>query len=155
MKFSIGDQVVEKSSLRAHTTYNVMKVVVILGDSFVLEHYGYGFDGEVNTDTYVIPLGARGWREAFKRYREEELFTLEETVQELHRLEAAETKLNEEFEAVRYQIQAKLNSAALLAREAGEIAKAYNKKFFDLKEDCMPLYKALAEGGWSHSHMKC
>lgn len=155
MKFAIGQQVVEKEALRAHSSYNVLKVVAILDGALLLEHYGFGCDGEVHHEDWEDKPGTRGWRESLQRYQESDLLTLEEAVEELHRLEAAESKLNQEFETVRDQVQEKLEQAAALVKEAASLTTAHDKSFYDLKRECMPLYLALNEGGWRHSHMEC
>lgn len=155
MKFSVGDLVVEKTDIKAHTSYNTQKVVGIFEGALLLEHHGFAFDGEIHPEEYESEVGSRSWRESLRRFQEEELFTPDEAVEELHRLEAAKSKLAEEFDAVRDQLHAKLQQAAALVKEAGELAKAHDKEFYDLRAECMPLYKALESGGWSHSHMRC
>ena len=155
MKFSIGDQVVEKKNIQPYTSYNVLKIVSILDGALLLEHYGFRSEGEIHLEVYSNEPGSRGWREGLRRYQEEELFTLEEAEAEKHNLEAAQSKLSQEFDAVHYQLQGKLDQAAVLVEGAGLIAKAHNKIFFDLKKECMLLYQALDRYGWSHSHMQC
>jgi hypothetical protein len=155
MKFSIGDQVAEKKNIQPYTSYNVLKVISILDGVLLVEHYGFVSDGEIIQEDFSFKPGSRGWRTSLQKCQEEELLTLEEAVEELHALETAQNKLSQEFDAVRNQLQAKLDQAALLVKEAGTIAGAHNKTFFELKNECMPLYLALNGGGWSHSHMQC
>ena len=157
MKFSIGDIAVQKTDVRAHTSYNPLKVIGVLNEALLLEHCGTGYGEEIHEESYEefnYP-GSRMWREGILRCQEEELFTPEETVAELRRLEAAEDKLTQEFEAVRDDIQGRMERAADLVKEAADIVKAHNRKFSDLKSECMSLYEALDIGGWSHSHMRC
>jgi hypothetical protein len=156
MKFSIGDMVVEKETLKAHTSYNVSKVVGFLDGALLLEHYGFAFDGEVHPEDYKSEPGTRGWRKEIQRYQEEELCTPEAAVKELHRLGAIKDKLNEEFEGVRESIQAKLDAAAVLVQEAADIAKPFNKELDDLsREECRKLYEAQEKNGWRASHVRC
>ena len=155
MKFSIGDLVVEKKVIHSNSSYVVQKVVGVIDDSFLTEHYGYSYDGLAHPETYKSEPGSRNWRSSFQRYQEKELFSFKEAEEQHQRLKEAENKLNQEFEFVREQVQANLNQAAALIQEAGTLAKAHNQDFFGLRDECMPLYKALEAGGWSHSHMKC
>jgi hypothetical protein len=155
MKFSIGDQVTEKEGIHPYTSYNVLKVISILDGALLAEHYGWSSEGKIYPEDYTSEIGSRGWREGLRRYQEEELFTLEEAEAEKYNLEVAQDKLSQEFYAVRVQLKKKLDQAAALVEEAGAIAQAHNKTFFNLKVECMPLYLALNGGGWSHSHMQC
>lgn len=155
MKFSIGDMVVEKEDIHPHTSYNVFKVVTILNGELLIKHYGCVFDGELSVEEFESKPGGRCYRESFLRFQENELFTLEEADDKIHQLEAAKSKLENEFESVRSQIQEKLNKAADLVSKADALVKPFNKDFSDLKKECTPLYRALKDGGWSHSHMSC
>lgn len=156
MKFSVGDQVVEKSTLHPHTSYNVQKVVALFEGDLLLEHYGFAFDGEVTPEEYESEPGSRSWREGFQRYQESELLTLDEAESELHRLDVAKDKMSTEFEAVRASIQAKLDAAAVLVEEAAAIAKPFNKELDDLSRDeCRKLYEAQEKNGWRASHVRC
>ena len=155
MKFSIGQLVVEKNTIQPHLPYNVQQVVAILNDVLLLEHYGIAYDGEVSKEDWLYDIGSRSWREGLQRYQENELYTLEEALIELRYREAQQTKLASDFEAVRLQLKDKLDQAASLVQEAGEIANLHYKDFYDLKEECMGLYEALNRGGWSHSSMQC
>jgi hypothetical protein len=157
MKFSIGDKAIEKKTIRAHTSYVVSEVVGTLDGALLLTHWGDGFDGEIRHYDFLDEdkPGTRGWREGIQRYQETELYTPAEAVEELHRLEAAKRDLDNAFEAIRDQIQTKMNQAAALVKDAGTLAKTYDREFFDLKQDCVALYRALEDGGWSHSHMSC
>ncbi len=157
MKFSIDDKVIEKTAISAHTSYPVLKVVGVLGDALLVQYWGHGFDGDMQREDFLLDSkpGSRVWREGIQRYQESELFTPEEAIAKLRRLELSKSKLDIEFEAVRNQIAEKLNQAATLVKEAGSIAKPFNRDFYDLKQECMPLYRALDDGGWSHSSMRC
>lgn len=157
MKFDVGSLVVEKKSVRAHTSYNVQKVTAILNGALLLEHHGFGFDGEITAEDYseYNKPGSRGWRENLQRYQEEELFTPEEALAEISRLEAVKSKLDEEFGAVRDLIAANLQQAAELVETAASLAKKCDKDFEDLIQEGGALYKALDNGGWSHSTMRC
>jgi len=147
--------VVEKKRLLPHTSYSVSKVAVILDDSILIEHYGYGYDEEIHSDNYSAPIGSRSWREGYERYQEDELITPEEAVKEIQRLNDVKDILEKEFEGVRSYIQDKLDQAAGFVKQAGEIAKSCDKSLFDLKPEGQELYKALEDAGWSHSHMSC
>lgn len=156
MKFFIGDKVVEKNSLRPRSSYCVEKVVSILDGALLIEHYGTAFDGEIHQfDDDLNAPGTRSWREGIRRHQEDDFLTPEEAIQEIHRLDLEQNKLTQEFEAVQSKIEDKLQKAAALVKEAGAIAKTCDKDFYDLKKECMPLYRVLEEGGWSHSHMSC
>ena len=156
MKFAVGDQVVEKSKLHARTSYTVDKVVGTLGDSVLVTHYGFAFDGEINPEScFEEKPGTRGYRSSIQRYQENELCTPEEALEELRRLELAKSKIESEFEGVRDQIREKMNAAAAIVKEAGEIIKPLDKEFYDLTTECKDLYLALEDGGWSHSTMSC
>lgn len=157
MKFAIGDRVVEKKDIRAHTSYNVQKVSAHLDGFLLLEHWGHGYDGELHEEDYseYNKPGSRGWRESLQRYQEEELFTPEEALAELRKLEEAKSKLDEEFGAVRDLIAANLKQAAELVETAASLAKKCDKDFEDLIQEGGALYKALDNGGWRHSTMRC
>ncbi len=156
MKFAIGDLVVGKTGLHPHTNYSVDKVVAHLDGYLLVEYYGHAFDGEIHPmQDHLNEPGSRHWREAIQRFSEDAFFTPEEALEEIHRLEGNKSKLNEEFELIRNSIREKLSKAADLVREADAIAKPFEKDFYDLKEECMPLYRAMDNGGWSHSSMKC
>lgn len=158
MKFSIGDFVVDKKDIHAHTSYTVSKVVSLLDNDYLVSDHGVAYDDELHAfDNYINygKPGSKGWRQSILRYQENELFSFEEAVQELKILESVKDKLNQEFESFRKDIRDKMAQAAILVREAGEFAKNCDKTFFDLKQECMPLFNALEGGGWSHSHMQC
>jgi hypothetical protein len=155
MKFSIGQLVVEKKSIHPRTSYQVLKVAGTLNGALLLESYGGAYDGEVHVDDWTDEPGSRSWRSALERHQEEDLFTLEEALEEQRRLEAAKNKLDGEFEQVRSQIQDSLDKAAVFVQEAGGLAKSFGREFHQMKKECMSLYRALDEGGWSHSHMSC
>lgn len=155
MKFSIGDLAVKKTNIQPYTSYNVLKVACILDGVPLLEHYGVCYDGDLHQEDYEFLPGSRGWRGAFERYQEEELYTLEEATTELNYLENRQSQLNQDFDVVSVQIQAKLDQAAALVGEASALAVPFDKDFYDLKSECMTLYYALNSGGWSHSHMSC
>ncbi len=157
MKFAIGDKAVEKSNVRAHTNYLVYMVVGILDGAYLVKFWGDGFGDEVTECEYDMEgePGSRGWHTAIIRYQEEELFTPEEALVELRKLESDLSKLEKEFNGVRDQIQQKLDDAATLVREAAALAKPFDKDFYDLKRECKSLYHAMDDGGWSHSNMRC
>lgn len=156
MKFRVGDLAIEKTLLRPHTSYNVNQVVAIVDGALLLENYGHAYDGEIHpyNDEFNKP-GSLGWRGSLRRFQEDELVTPDEAVAEIKRLEDAKAKLEKEFEGVRSQIQSKMDQAAALVQEAADLAKAYEKDFYDLRSDCRTLYQAMSNGGWSHSSMKC
>lgn len=155
MKYPVGSLLVEKKTIKAHTSYNVQKVVAHLDGALLTQHYGFGFDGEVHEEDYHSEPGSRGWREELQRYQENELCTIEETKAELARLETAKAILENEFASVRDQIQEKLAAAAKLAEEATDILVKHNKDYEDMLQECGPLYKALDKGGWRHSTLRC
>lgn len=156
MRFSIGDLVVEKKDLQAHTSYNVQKVVSFLGESLLTTHYGHAFDGEVDPDTFSDNKpGSRMWRTNIIRVEEKELCTPEEAIEEIRRLESLASKMSAEFELVRDQVKLNLNQAAALVNKAAELIKPGNKEFYDLPQECSELYLSLKNGGWSHSTMVC
>jgi hypothetical protein len=157
MKFSIGDKAIQKKDIHANSSFPVYQVIGILNGDLLMTHWGSGYGEELNRYEFYdedVP-GTRGWREGISRFQEEELFTTQEAMEELHRLEAINNKLNEEFNGVREQIQKKIEQAAVLVDEAYALAKPFDKDFFDLKKECSSLYHSLNDGGWSHSHMKC
>jgi hypothetical protein len=155
MKFSIGDKVIEKKLVQAHTSYPVNKVVGFLDRDLLVEGWGFGFKDELTEDDYESPRGSRGWRSGIVRYSEDELFTPEEVVSELRRLEETNSKLEEEFNAVRELIAKNMGDAARLVKQAGDLVKPTGKDFYDLTIECKDLYLALKDGGWSHSTMSC
>lgn len=157
MKFSIGDIVVEKKDIRPHTSYNTQKVVGLLNGALLLEHHGFAFDGEIHEESFASDdkPGSRGWREGLQRFQESELFTPEEAVTELHKLEAAKNKLEEEFASLTTEITGKLEQAAKLVDEAATMVDKSGHSFEDLTRECGPLYEALKKGGWRHSTMRC
>jgi len=157
MKFAIGDKVIQKSSVRAHTNYPVDVVVGFLEDAVLTMGWGDGFGSEIrHYDFYEdVKPGDRSWRSAVSRYQESELLTPEETLLELERLETVKSQLEKDFEGVREQVQTKMDQAALLVQEATVLVKPTGKDFYDLVQECKELYLALSKGGWSHSTMKC
>lgn len=155
MKFAIGDKAVEKSQLRAHTSYNVMEVVGTLNGDLLLQHFGFAFDGEITNERWVDKPRSRSWREGIQRYQEDELCTPEEALAEIKKLEAAKSKLEEEFGAVQELIGANLAQAAALVETAANLAVKCNKTFEDVLNESVPLYKALKKGGWRHSTLQC
>jgi hypothetical protein len=156
MKFSIGDKVVTKKPV-AHTSYSVDVVVGYLDGAVLTTGWGDGFDGELRHYDFLDDdkPGTRGWHSAIHRYQESELSTPEEYLEELHKLEAVQDKLSEEFEGVRASIQAKLDAAAVLVNEAAAIAKPFDRDFEDLRNECRKLYEAQDANGWRSSHIKC
>lgn len=156
MKFAVDDLVIEKERLSAKTSYSVDKVVGVLGDSILVTHYGFAFDGEINPESHWAEKpGTRGYRSSIQRFQEHELCTPEEAVIILRELETAQSKLEEEFAAVRSKVQEKLDAAACLVKEASNIIKPLDKEFFDTAQEGRELYLALKDGGWSHSTMSC
>lgn len=154
MKFSIGQNVIEKKSVNAYHNSVVHKVVGIIDTYYLIELVGISYDGEIHKYGNSKP-GERGWTNGIHRHTEEELFSLSEATDELRRLEHDKDKLDQEFDVVREQVKSKLEKAALLVQEAGAIVVLHDRTFFDLKQECMPLYQSLKVGGWSHSHMQC
>lgn len=157
MKFSVGDKVVQKTSVQAHTSYPVEIVVGFLGDAVLTMGWGDGFGDEIHHfDFYEdVKPGDRNWRSAVSRYQESELLTPEEVVLELRRLEAEKSKLEGEFNDLRALVQEKLDSAAALVQEATALIDHTGKDFYDMTEECKELHYALSKGGWSHSTMRC
>ena len=157
MKFAIEDLVVVKKEVQPSSSHCVSKVVAILDGALLVEFYGDCYEGEVHAypDAAMNKPGSRKWQLGLVRYQEEELFTVEESRQEQLRLQNAKNKLDDEFGEVRDQLEEKLNAAAVLVKEAATIATAHKRTFYDLKHECMPLYEALDDGGWSESHMRC
>ena len=157
MKFAIGDKVVEKKNVGAHSSYPVSQVAGLLNGALLLTPWGDGYNGELHHDDFYDEdkPGTRAWREGIQRHTEDDLLTPEEALVEIHKLEAASSKLNEEFAAVKDQIEAKLDQAAKLADEAAVMILKHKKSFEDLTHECVPLYQALKKGGWRHSTLQC
>lgn len=158
MKFKVGDKAVDKTVIKPRTSFPVMEVVGVLGDALLLQFWGDGYDGEISKDTFTDEYnkpGTRSYREGVMRFLEEELFTTDEALAHIKSLEAAKSKLDEEFSGVRDQIAEKMAQAASLAKEAVELMKPFDRDFCDLRKECLPLYDALDEGGWRASHMRC
>lgn len=157
MKFSIGDKVVEKTSLRAHTNYSVSQVVGFLNEAVLITGWGDGFDGELHEYDFLTDKkpGSRSWREGITRVQESELCTPDEALEALKVLEGAKSKLEEEFGNLRDSVREKLDQAAVLVKEAGALIKPLDKSFYNLTQECKELYLALDTGGWSHSTMTC
>jgi hypothetical protein len=155
MKFSTGDKAVVKDHLEAHRSFGVFRVVGYLGAALLVEHYGSSFVGELHSETWVAEPGTRGWRESVMRYSEEELFTLEEAADELRRLEAIQSKLDQEFEEVRDLILSKMFQATEIVKEAFGIAQMYQRDFSSLSSECRPLGRALMDAGWRASTASC
>lgn len=156
-KFSIKDKVIPKDSIRAHTNYLVAEVVGELDGAVLTMMWGDGFGEELHHYDFLEDTkpGDRSWRGAVERYQESELFTPEEALIELRRLEAVKSQLETDFEGVRTQVQEKMDQAAGLVREAGVLVEPTGKDFYDLTKECKELYLALNGGGWSHSTMTC
>lgn len=157
MKFSIGDKVIEKKRLQAHTSYCVEQVVAYLDGNVLATMWGDGFGGELHKYDYLEDSepGDRSWRSAISRYVEDELCTPEEALAELQRLEASKGSLEEQFNKALPMIQSKLDKAAILVKEAAAIVLPLDKEFYDTTEAGKELFLALKEGGWSHSTMSC
>lgn len=157
MKFSIGDKVVEKTSLQAHSNYAVSEVVSLLGTSILIVSWGDGFDGELRRYDFLADdkPGTRHWRNGIQRVQESELLTPDEALAELKILENTKSKIEEEFGSLRDTVREKMDQAAALVKEAGALIKPLDKSFYDLTQECAELYLALDTGGWSHSTMKC
>ena len=157
MKFAVGDKVVEKAHLRAHTNWLIHKVVAILDGVYLTEFWGDGFAKEIHPYEDDSKPGSRSWRSSIQKFQESELISVEEAQVELSRLEEEKSKLESEFEGVRELVQKNLNDAAKLVRGAAELVKktGSDKDFYDLVEEGKQLYLALNEGGWSHSTMRC
>jgi hypothetical protein len=49
MKFAVGDKVIEKSLLRARTSFPVYQVVGILDGALLAKFWGDGFDGKIDS----------------------------------------------------------------------------------------------------------
>lgn len=158
MKFAVGDKAVDKTVIKPRTSFPVMEVVGVLGDALLLQFWGDGFSGEISKDPFTDEMyepGSRSWREGLMRFTEEELFTPDEALAEIKKLEAAKSKLDDEFDGVRDQIAEKMAQAASLAKEAVALMTPFDRDFCDLRQECLPLYDALDEGGWRPSHMRC
>lgn len=120
--------------------------------------WGDGFGDELHHYDFLEDTkpGDRSWQSSISRHQESELFTPEEALTELRKLEAIHDGLNKEFESVRASIQAKLDAAAVLVEEAAAIAKPFNKELDDLsREECKKLYDAQDKNGWRASHVRC
>lgn len=161
MKFQVKDKVIPKETVRPRSNYNVYEVVAHLDGHILAEFWGDGFgDGTIEQDPYRAdpdntPVGSSGWRGSIARYQESQLFTPEEAYAEWRRLTDGKDKLEAEFEAIRDAVKEKLNQAAVLVKEAGDIVTSKEKEFYDLPGACKELYLALKEGGWSHSTLVC
>lgn len=156
-KFNVGDKVIEKTSLRAHTNYPVKEVVAYLGDAVLAIGWGDGFGDELHRYDFMDEYGpgSRHWREGIVRLQESELLTPAEALTELRKPEVIKSQLEAEFEGVRSQVQEKMDKAAGLVKEASDLVKPTGKDFYDLTDECEALYRALSGGGWSHSTMRC
>ena len=148
---------VEKEDIQPHTSYTVKKVVGHLNGALLLEHYGFAWDGEITPEDFseYSKPGSRGWRDNIRRYQEDQLFTPDEALTEIRRLEADKSKLEKEFTGVRDLVTSKLNRAAELVDEAAALTTERGKSFYDMIQECVPLYTALKKGGWSHSTLQC
>lgn len=157
MKFNIKDKVIPKDTIKAHTNYLVSEVVAYLDGNVLTMMWGDGFGDELHHYDFLEDTkpGDRSWGSAIHRYQESDLFTPEEALVELRKLEEDKSKLETEFEGVRSQVQEKMNEAAMLVSEASQLVKPTGKDFYDLVSECKELYTALSEGGWSHSTMRC
>lgn len=156
MKFAIGAIVVEKKDLRAHTSYNTQKVVGYLDGALLLQHHGFAFEGEITEESFDFDKpGSRTWREGIRRFQENEVFTPEEALAEIRRLEEAKAKLEGEFDSVVEQVRGKMEQAAALTSEAADILVKHKKTFDDVLEEGVSLYKAQKKGGWRHSTFQC
>jgi hypothetical protein len=156
MKFAIGDKVVDKTTVKAFTSHSVYEVVGVLDDSLLLKHWGDCFDGVLDHYDFLDKSpGTRGWREGILRYQDNELITTDEALKQLAVLENIQDLLDDDFEKVKSQFQQKINQAAAIVKEANELINPFDRVLSDLRDECMPLYLALHNGGWSHSHMSC
>jgi len=157
MKFKIKDKVIPKDSIKANTNYLVAEVVAYLDGNVLTMMWGDGFGSELHHYDFLEDTkpGDRSWGSAIHRYQESDLFTPEEALVELRRLEGVKSQLEQDFEGVRSQVEEKMNKAALLVQEAGALVEPTGKDFYNLTDECKNLYLALNEGGWSHSTMRC
>jgi hypothetical protein len=97
----------------------------------------------------------RSWREGIVRYQEEELLSTEEALAHLKLLDAEKSKLDEEFQILRTKIQAKMDQATALVKEAQDMAESVGKELTDAYSECRPLFRAIRESGWTSSSMSC
>ena len=158
MKFKVGDKVVDKSLLRARTSYPVYQVVSFLGSDVLTKFWGDGFDGEITEDESRVEFdtpGSRCWREGIVRYQESELISSDEALAEMKRLDSDKLKLEEEFKALRTKIQSKMEQAAELVKQAQDIAESVGKELPDAYSECRPLFQAIRKSGWTPSSMSC
>jgi hypothetical protein len=158
MKFQIKDKVIPKDTIRAHTNYLVSEVVAYLDGNVLTMMWGDGFGDEIRHYDFLEDTkpGDHSWGSAIHRYQESDLFTPEEAIAELRKLETVTDKMSVEFEKVRANIRAKLDAAAVLVEEAAAIAKPFNKELDDLsREECRKLYDAQDKNGWRASHVRC
>jgi len=76
------------------------------------------------------------------------------------------SKIDNDFEEVKRRIRIKMESAAILIKEASEMAltvqkgtsnpeKVFSLTGWDFHEACRPLRNALDDAGWSSSSMSC
>lgn len=156
MKFKVGDLVTHKESIRPHSSYTVDKVSAILNGFYLVEHHGFGYDGEIRVDENEYEPGSRSWRSALARYKEDELCTIEEHMVEAHKLEAEQSRLDAEFQVIRSQFQENLDKAADLINQSTTMAEACQKDIREsLKNDFRNLFHALDKAGWSASFTRC
>lgn len=154
MKFNVGQNVVIKEGIAAYLSFNIMRVMYVLNDHYLLlEYFGFGTSKEINLEHSSLdePLFNR---EVY-RYKEEELFTIEEAQKEILRLEEIESKIEAEFTEVRNQIKSKLEQAADLVEEALKLAKPFDKNLYDLQDEVRLLNLALNNNGWKSSNTGC
>jgi hypothetical protein len=158
MKFAVGDKVVEKSLIRARTSFPVYQIVGLLDGCLLAKFWGDGFDGEIEEDQSRSEFdqpGSRCWREGIIRYQEDELFSAEEAIAEWRRLGEEKSKLDEEFQTLKAKIQDRMNKAAVLVKESQDMAESVGKELTDAYKECQPLFKSLRESGWTPSSMSC
>jgi len=156
MRFKVDDLVAQKDKVRPHTSYEIYKVVGILNDNYIAEHYGSAWEGQIYKGDCELEPGSKNWQGAYIRFREADLITPEEYLTEKNRLEDEESRLNSEFETIRAQFRKNLDEAADLINQSTTMAEACNKNIRDsLKNDFRNLFHALDKAGWSASFTRC
>jgi tyrosine-protein phosphatase YwqE len=134
MRFHMGDKVVCKKDIKVHYHFDAGEVIALLADNYYIVEWDPDFVG---------------------KYAEESLVTEKEAGVIKAVQEAERNKIESEFETIRGQLQANLAQATELVSKSVELAKKHKKNFRDLKSECMPLFRAINDGGWSPSSIKC
>ena len=95
------------------------------------------------------------WKQTLALHQASECMTVDEAKEEVAKLHAAQSIMDQEFEAVREEMSSKLDQAADLIQEAVEVAKAANKDIRSFKDAYRSVLIAIRNSGWTASDIKC